>query len=165
LELMSDGVAEAAPPAAARRTSARRSPPLVSAELDGMERRRAQPSPAVTLGPPCGLIGGHVGEVMHFLTGLAEPATLGVAYVCDLRTMEVKTKAVPREPECSVCSGLPLNEPHPSRQLFLDRKRLSSGALLLTGTRERGLCVASVGKDRLKSSMNRSVRTLERDDA
>ena len=43
-----------------------------------MEQQRGHESPAATLGPACGLIGGQVGlDIMHFLTGLAQPSTLG----------------------------------------------------------------------------------------
>ncbi|HET7574349.1 MAG TPA: TOMM precursor leader peptide-binding protein, partial [Solirubrobacterales bacterium] len=73
-----------------------------------VEQRRAKPSPAATLGPACGLIGGMIGmEVLHLLTGLAEPATQGVAHIYDLRTMEVKREAVVPEPDCPVCGHLP----------------------------------------------------------
>jgi len=76
-----------------------------------IEQRRAQPSPAATLGPACGLIGGQVAmETMHLLTGLAEPATKGAAYIYDLRTMEVKREAVTPEPECPICGGMPHEE-------------------------------------------------------
>jgi molybdopterin-synthase adenylyltransferase len=72
-----------------------------------IEQRRAQPSPAATLGPACGLIGGQVAmETMHLLTGLAEPATKGVAHIYDLRTMEVKREVVTPEPECPICGGM-----------------------------------------------------------
>jgi bacteriocin biosynthesis cyclodehydratase domain-containing protein len=71
-----------------------------------VEQRRAKPSPAATLGPACGLIGGQVGmEVLHLLTGLSEPATQGVAHIYDLRTMEVKRERVVQEPECPVCGA------------------------------------------------------------
>jgi molybdopterin-synthase adenylyltransferase len=73
--------------------------------------RRAKPSPAATLGPACGLIGGQVAlEVLHLLTGLAEPSTQGVAHIYDLRTMEVKREPVVPEPECPVCGEM---EPQP----------------------------------------------------
>jgi bacteriocin biosynthesis cyclodehydratase domain-containing protein len=72
-----------------------------------VEQRRAKPSPAATLGPACGLIGGQVAlEVLHLLTGLAEPSTQGVAHIYDLRTMEVKREPVVPEPECPVCAGM-----------------------------------------------------------
>lgn len=70
-------------------------------------QRRAQPSPAATLGPACGLVGGLVGaEVMHFLTGLVTPPMLAAGYLFDLRTMEVERFEVVSEPACPVCSGL-----------------------------------------------------------
>jgi bacteriocin biosynthesis cyclodehydratase domain-containing protein len=72
-----------------------------------VEQRRAQPSPAATLGPACGLIGGQVAlEVVHLLTGLSRPSTQGVAHIYDLRTMEVKREPVVPEPECPVCGRL-----------------------------------------------------------
>lgn len=72
-----------------------------------IEQRRAKPSPAATLGPACGLIGGQVGlEVMHLLTGLARPSTQGVAHMYDLQTLEVKRERVVAEPGCPVCGHL-----------------------------------------------------------
>jgi molybdopterin-synthase adenylyltransferase len=71
-----------------------------------IEQSRAKPSPAATLGPACGMIGGQVGlEVMHLLTGLCEPSTLGVSQIFDLRTMEVEREAVVAEPGCRVCGA------------------------------------------------------------
>jgi bacteriocin biosynthesis cyclodehydratase domain-containing protein len=76
-----------------------------------VEQRRAKPSPAATLGPACGLIGGQVGmEVLHLLTGLSKPATQGVAHIYDLRTMEVKREPVVPEPECPICGEMPHEE-------------------------------------------------------
>lgn len=76
-----------------------------------VEQRRAKPSPAATLGPACGLIGGQVGmEVLHLLTGLSRPSTQGFAHIYDLRTMEVKREPVVPEPECPVCGGMPHEE-------------------------------------------------------
>jgi bacteriocin biosynthesis cyclodehydratase domain-containing protein len=81
-----------------------------------IEQRRAQASPAATLGPACGMIGGQVGmEVMHLLTGLAEPSTLGVAQICDLRRMQVKREQVVPQPECQVCGHLQ-HDPRPSEE-------------------------------------------------
>jgi bacteriocin biosynthesis cyclodehydratase domain-containing protein len=89
---------------ACQETAYRRSYPLFDVAVD---QRRAQPSPAATLGPACGLIGGQVGlEVMHHLTGLCDASTLGVAHIYDLRTMEVKREAVVPEPGCPVCGDL-----------------------------------------------------------
>jgi bacteriocin biosynthesis cyclodehydratase domain-containing protein len=68
------------------------------------EQRRAKPSPAASLGPPCGLVGSHVAlDVLHLLTGLSRPSTHGTAHIYDLRTMEVKREPVVAEPGCPVC--------------------------------------------------------------
>jgi bacteriocin biosynthesis cyclodehydratase domain-containing protein len=70
-------------------------------------QRRAKPSPAATLGPACGLIGGQVAlDVLHLLTGLSRPSTQGVSHIYDLRTMEVKREPVVPEPGCLVCGHL-----------------------------------------------------------
>ena len=72
-----------------------------------IEQQRAKPSPAATLGPACGLIGGHVAlDVMHLLTGLSKPSTHGVAHLYDLRTMEVKHDRVVPKPDCPVCGHM-----------------------------------------------------------
>jgi bacteriocin biosynthesis cyclodehydratase domain-containing protein len=83
----------------------RREYPLMDAAIDA---QRAKPSPAATIGPACGLIGGQIGmEAMHLLTGLATPATQGTEHIYDLRTMEVDRKPVVPEPDCPVCGHLP----------------------------------------------------------
>ncbi len=83
----------------------RREYPLLDAAIDA---QRAKPSPAATIGPACGLIGGQIGmEIMHQLTGLATPSTQGVEHIYDLRTMDVDRKAVVPEPDCPVCGNLP----------------------------------------------------------
>jgi bacteriocin biosynthesis cyclodehydratase domain-containing protein len=72
-----------------------------------MEQQRGKDSPAATLGPACGLIGGQVGlDVLHFLTGLAQPSTLGCGHIYDLRTMELEREPVMPEPNCRVCGGM-----------------------------------------------------------
>ncbi|HWW66750.1 MAG TPA: TOMM precursor leader peptide-binding protein, partial [Solirubrobacterales bacterium] len=89
---------------ACQETAFRRAYPLFDIAI---EQRRAQPSPAATLGPACGLIGGQVGlEIMHHITGLAEPSTLGVSHIYDLRTMEVEREPVVPEPGCPVCGEM-----------------------------------------------------------
>jgi len=95
---------------ACQETAYRREYPLFDVAV---EQRRAKTSPAATLGPACGMIGGQVAlEVMHLLTGLAEPSTLGVAHISDLRTLEVKREPVVPEPDCPVCGHLqPGDEP------------------------------------------------------
>jgi bacteriocin biosynthesis cyclodehydratase domain-containing protein len=71
-----------------------------------IEQRRGQPSPAPTLGPACGVTAGLVAtEVMHFLTGVSQPRTLGKGYALDLRTMAFETYDVTPEPDCQVCAG------------------------------------------------------------
>lgn len=82
----------------------RREYPLYDTAID---QRRAKSSPAPSLGPPCGVIGGLVAmDVMHLLTGLVEPATLGVGYSLDLRTMEIEREPIEPEPDCPVCAQL-----------------------------------------------------------
>jgi molybdopterin-synthase adenylyltransferase len=72
-----------------------------------IEQRKGQPYTAATLGPSSGLIGAQIGmDILHFLTGLIEPASLSMACMYDLRTMEVKREAVAPEPGCPVCSHL-----------------------------------------------------------
>lgn len=98
----------------------RRSYPMFDVAI---EQRRAKPSPAATLGPACGLIGGQVGlDVMHHLTGLAEPSTQGVGHIYDLRTMEVEREPVVPEPECPVCGHLPTATPRGEGEAKAGRK-------------------------------------------
>lgn len=62
---------------------------------------------AATLGPACDQIGGEVArEVMHLLTGLADPPTLGVAHSENLMTREVRREEVVPQAECPVCAHL-----------------------------------------------------------
>jgi bacteriocin biosynthesis cyclodehydratase domain-containing protein len=71
-----------------------------------VEARRARPSPAATLGPVCAFVGGQVAlEVVHRITGVVAPATLGRSYAYDLRTMTVTHEDVPVVPGCPVCGG------------------------------------------------------------
>jgi molybdopterin-synthase adenylyltransferase len=70
-------------------------------------QQRGKGSPAATLGPACSVIGGQVGlDIMHQLTGLARPSTLGVGHIYDLRTMAVNREPVVPEPGCPVCGGM-----------------------------------------------------------
>jgi molybdopterin/thiamine biosynthesis adenylyltransferase len=69
-----------------------------------VDQRRGRPSEAATLGPVCAFIGGQVAlEALHHLTGLLPAASLGTAYIYDLRTMEVSREPVPRLAGCDVC--------------------------------------------------------------
>jgi bacteriocin biosynthesis cyclodehydratase domain-containing protein len=89
---------------ACQETGYRRAYPLFDV---AMEQQRGKESPAATLGPACGLIGGQIGlDVMHQLTGLAQPSTLGVGHIIDLRTMEVEREPVVPEPNCPVCGEM-----------------------------------------------------------
>jgi bacteriocin biosynthesis cyclodehydratase domain-containing protein len=98
----------------------RRSYPMFDIAID---QRRAKPSPAATLGPACGLIGGQVGlDVMHHLTGLAEPSTQGVGHIYDLRTMDVEREPVVPEPDCPVCGHLPTATPRGKGETKAGRK-------------------------------------------
>jgi bacteriocin biosynthesis cyclodehydratase domain-containing protein len=98
----------------------RRSYPMFDVAI---EQRRAKPSPAATLGPACGLIGGQVGlDIMHHLTGLAEPSTQGVGHIYDLRTMEVEREPVVPEPDCPVCGHLPTATPRGEGETKAGRK-------------------------------------------
>jgi bacteriocin biosynthesis cyclodehydratase domain-containing protein len=74
-----------------------------------VEQRRARPLPAGTLGPACGLTGALVAaEVMHYLTGITPPRTLGTGYAFDLRSFEIERYKVIADPACRVCSGTPI---------------------------------------------------------
>lgn len=89
----------------------RRNYPLFDVAMD---QQRGLESPAATLGPACGLIGGQIGlDILHYLSGLAQPSTLGMGHIYDLRTMSVEREPVVPEPDCPVCGELghaPLRE-------------------------------------------------------
>ena len=54
----------------------------------------------------CAFVGGQVAlETLHQVTGLCRPATLGTAYVYDLRSMQVTREPVPRLAGCQVCGA------------------------------------------------------------
>ncbi len=98
----------------------RRSYPMFDVVI---EQRRANQSPVATMGPVCNLIGGLVGlDVMHRLTGLAEPSTQGVGHNYDLRTMEVEREPVVPEPNCPVCGHLPTAVPRGEGETKAGRK-------------------------------------------
>lgn len=82
----------------------RRDYPLLDSVIE--QRRGVEPQ-AVTLGPASGTIGGLVGmEVLHFLTGVIEPASLGAGLNIDFRTMTLEREPVIRESDCAVCGSL-----------------------------------------------------------
>jgi molybdopterin-synthase adenylyltransferase len=72
-----------------------------------VSQQRGKSSPGATLGAACGLVGGLVGlEILHQITGLARPSTLGVGHTYDLRTMTVDREPVVPDPSCPVCGGM-----------------------------------------------------------
>jgi molybdopterin-synthase adenylyltransferase len=69
------------------------------------EHRSARPSPAASFAPASGLVGSLVAlDVVHHLTGLCEPATLGASLTIDLRTLGVEREPVERRAGCGVCA-------------------------------------------------------------
>jgi bacteriocin biosynthesis cyclodehydratase domain-containing protein len=66
--------------------------------------RRANPTPAPALGPASALLGAAIaGDVVHHLTGIAPPATLGAALIVDLRDLSVERHPVEPDPACPRC--------------------------------------------------------------
>jgi bacteriocin biosynthesis cyclodehydratase domain-containing protein len=83
--------------------SGRRSDPLFD-ELAAWRQR--SDTLAATFAPACALIGGVLSsDVIHHLTGLAEPASLGASLVIDIRTLELRRLPVEPVPGCPVCSA------------------------------------------------------------
>lgn len=71
-----------------------------------VDQLRGRESPAPSLGPPCGVVGGIVAmDVVHFLAGLVKPATFGMGYTIDLRSMSVEREEIVPEPDCPICGG------------------------------------------------------------
>jgi bacteriocin biosynthesis cyclodehydratase domain-containing protein len=69
------------------------------------DHRARRPSPAASFGPACGLIGSQVAvDVVHYLTGISQPATLGMSLTVDLRTLAIARESVERLSDCLVCS-------------------------------------------------------------
>jgi molybdopterin/thiamine biosynthesis adenylyltransferase len=82
--------------------SARGRDPLFD-ELAGW--RQQADTLAATFAPACSLIGGILSsDVIHHLTGLAEPATLRTSLVIDIRTLEIRRMPVEPVANCPVCS-------------------------------------------------------------
>ena len=73
-----------------------------------VEHRRAHAGePAVTLGPSSGLVGTLVAdEVLHLLADPGAVATGGRSLLLDMRTLETRWEAVPRDPDCPACHHL-----------------------------------------------------------
>jgi bacteriocin biosynthesis cyclodehydratase domain-containing protein len=83
--------------------SARASDPL----FDELAAWRQQADTfAATFAPACSLIGGVLSsDVIHHLTGLAEPATLEASVVIDIRTLEQRRLPVQPVPGCPICAS------------------------------------------------------------
>jgi bacteriocin biosynthesis cyclodehydratase domain-containing protein len=66
-----------------------------------VEHRQHAAPVAATLGAPSGLIGSLLAmEVIHWLTGISEPATLGRGLIFDLRDFSNHWESVERDPDC-----------------------------------------------------------------
>ena len=82
-------------------TRYRREHPLMD---DAIEQRRHADPVAATLSPTTGAISSLISmEVLHFLTGLVVPASLGVGLTLDTRTMTIERDAVVQELGCPIC--------------------------------------------------------------
>jgi bacteriocin biosynthesis cyclodehydratase domain-containing protein len=68
-----------------------------------VEHRKRSAPVAATLGAPSGLIGSLLAmEVIHWITGISEPATLGRGVVFDLRDFSSEWQAVEPDPDCEL---------------------------------------------------------------
>lgn len=71
-----------------------------------VEHRQRHAPVAATLGAASGLIGSLIAmEVVHWITGICEPATLGRGFLFDLRDFSTTWQEVPTEPGCPACGG------------------------------------------------------------
>jgi bacteriocin biosynthesis cyclodehydratase domain-containing protein len=91
-----------------------------------VEHRRSNAPVAATLGAPSGLIGSMLAmEVIHWITGISEPATLGRGLIFDLRDFSSHWESVEPDPDCELacrdqCVGAGVagglaDDPTPSR--------------------------------------------------
>jgi bacteriocin biosynthesis cyclodehydratase domain-containing protein len=68
-----------------------------------VEHVQVVPIRSATLGPASAIVGSILAmEIVHLLVGV-EPATKGSALSVDLRTLEVRREAAPRDHSCTVC--------------------------------------------------------------
>jgi molybdopterin-synthase adenylyltransferase len=73
------------------------------------EFRAGRPVVAATLGPASGIIGTAIAmDVVHHLTGIAEPATAGAGLTIDLRDWSIERAEVERDPDCPQCGAIPV---------------------------------------------------------
>jgi len=81
----------------------RREFPLYDELVD--HRRNTAPI-AATLGAPSGLIGSLLAmEVIHWITGISEPATLGRGLIFDLRDFSSHWERIEPDPDCELACG------------------------------------------------------------
>jgi molybdopterin-synthase adenylyltransferase len=81
-----------------------------------VEHRQRRSPVAATLGAASGLIGSLIAmEVIHWITGICEPATLGRGLLFDLRDFSTSWQEVHSEPDCPACAGLGQHEDLRSR--------------------------------------------------
>jgi molybdopterin-synthase adenylyltransferase len=71
-----------------------------------VEQRRNAAPVAATLGAPSGLIGSLLAmEVIHWITGISQPATLGRGLVFDLRDFSSHWESIEADPDCALACG------------------------------------------------------------
>jgi len=71
-----------------------------------VEHRRHATTVAATLGAPSGLIGSLLAmEVIHWITGISEPATLGRGLVFDLRDFSSEWESIEPDLDCPLACG------------------------------------------------------------
>src|SRR5215212_7300522 len=71
-----------------------------------VEHRAMHPPVAATLGASSGLIGSLLAmEVIHWITGISEPATLGRGLVFDLRDFSSHWESIAPDPDCELACG------------------------------------------------------------
>jgi hypothetical protein len=53
-------------------------------------------------------------DVVHYLSGICDPATLGASLTVDLRTMAIRREGVESIPDCEVCGAAVPARPGPA---------------------------------------------------
>ena len=67
--------------------------------------RAANPAPAATFGPASGIVGAALAtEVVHWLGGVREPASLGRSILIDVRTLSTTPEPIERRADCPACA-------------------------------------------------------------
>lgn len=75
-----------------------------------IEQQTGAAPEAATLGPSSGVIAGFIGmEVLHYITGLVTPASLGVGLTLDFRTMTFDHEPVVQDLACPICGDVSAN--------------------------------------------------------